>query len=459
MSETKPVKCSVTSNAWKYPEINVNNKLLREAVNSNGDPQVLLSYKCPDDGEAAIPFTFRGRVHPDHGRFEGPGKLRLRPRDYDISDDKHDGVCLRPGLVRGHQEIAEVVGTFKDGTPIGLVKITLRDGSIVIASLNNNGAYLGLRRDWNAEGNLESVGFWNKWPRGKPWTKIGHFLVVRDLSMILEQEPQPDILLHLEKADEIFVGKYHPHLGIFEVEQKVLEFDVVGNALKDCLLDVNVVKSEPEKKMLHLATGMHVENPIENCNLGTASTNPEDRFASWKSEMISNYGEDQGYKLLLEQTPTTSEIRGQEDMPESRLFNNLKLINADSLRFTTSMWNSSRISEIQMTRGQLDSSGQPHGDCEIKILTMPDKHYLLDWQPLKVEGYFKNGNLEGIAKITLMKNSLLWVTFKNGTLHGRAFAYGLYPIYEVNSNFCFAQFHRKNNINYFFSRGITRWNR
>ncbi len=213
----------------------------------------------------------------------------------------------------------------------------------------------------------------------------------------------------------------------FKVVKKIIKYKV--KSIEDCLAEIEILKAENQSWIMDLNNGARVEGPAENCKNGqTKSSSLDDIFNTWLQTMVTAYGADQGYKILL-QSP---ELPFEEEQNSELVLSNLKLTNADSFILEASVWGTTKKpSMLKLAKGQLDTNGLPHGQCILEVHTEPDGHYLLNWKPIKIKGRFVHGKLEGIARITLVQNSLLWATFHQGVLHGPAFAFGLYPVYEV----------------------------
>jgi len=131
-----------------------------------GPKYPVVSYKC-GVGENPIPYSFSGSFKD--GLLNGIGKLKIgKPH---ITDDI--SVCLKANQVLGSTP-KEIVGTFVNGLLHGNAKITLLSGEIVLANYVD-GLSDGLRREWNIDGILTFVGFYQAGIKtGKTFSRKGN---------------------------------------------------------------------------------------------------------------------------------------------------------------------------------------------------------------------------------------------------------------------------------------------
>ena len=94
----------------------------------------------------------------------------------------------------------------------------------------------------------------------------------------------------------------------------------------------------------------------------------------------------------------------------------------------------------------LDLQGQLHGSC---TFVLPVEHYnstgthaFLNWSIKLFSGNFIHGKLNGIVILVTWNSAIIHATFKDGELHGPAFAYGRIPVLDIEVLiFCFVIFH------------------
>ena len=50
---------------------------------------------------------------------------------------------------------------------------------------------------------------------------------------------------------------------------------------------------------------------------------------------------------------------------------------------------------------------------------------MLDWTPVEIRGKFIHGKLEGSVRIVTNNINIIFLTFRNGVIHGPVFAFGV----------------------------------
>jgi len=72
---------------------------------------------------------------------------------------------------------------------------------------------------------------------------------------------------------------------------------------------------------------------------------------------------------------------------------------------------------------------EPHGQCSFNLpiqhFNDTGRHDFLDWSLKSIIGRFFNGKIDGEAKLITWQGQIIWVTFKDGILHGPAYQTGL----------------------------------
>ena len=60
----------------------------------------------------------------------------------------------------------------------------------------------------------------------------------------------------------------------------------------------------------------------------------------------------------------------------------------------------------------------------------------MNWSLKHFSGRFVNGKIQGLGVLETAQNSVLFVTFKDGELHGPAYGYRQSPIYADDYQAC-----------------------
>ena len=83
----------------------------------------------------------------------------------------------------------------------------------------------------------------------------------------------------------------------------------------------------------------------------------------------------------------------------------------------------------------IDENLQPHGLCNfilpnfgVEHMNKTGNHDFLKWSITAISGRFHHGLLNGIVGLITWQRQFVFVTFKNGIIHGPSIAYGIVPI-------------------------------
>ena len=81
-----------------------------------------------------------------------------------------------------------------------------------------------------------------------------------------------------------------------------------------------------------------------------------------------------------------------------------------------------------------DLNSNLHGVCAFELpedkLNTTGRHDFLNWSLTYFSGYFNHGRLQGLVLMKTLKGSTVYAMFKDGELHGPAYAAGSIPIYD-----------------------------
>jgi antitoxin component YwqK of YwqJK toxin-antitoxin module len=143
-------------------------------------------------------------------------------------------VCLKLGPA----SVKEIVGTFKDGTLEGVAKITYLDGHKIIANYKNGIVY-GHRRDWNSNGTLVQVTYYNQFHMSPSWNSYGNYLVFSDTTKIKFEDGNEndfDFVFDISRS-KAYIGTLINPLQDERVLMDIHEVDLVEDSfnIKSCL--------------------------------------------------------------------------------------------------------------------------------------------------------------------------------------------------------------------------------
>ena len=87
-----------------------------------------------------------------------------------------------------------------------------------------------------------------------------------------------------------------------------------------------------------------------------------------------------------------------------------------------------------------DTDGQLHGFCSFELVhafyNKTGTHDFLDWSLKYFGGKFVHGKLQGLVLLKTWRGVFIYATFKDGELHGPAYALGQKFIYNEEVNMC-----------------------
>ena len=193
------------------------------------------SYPC-EENERTTDYLFEGKIKDFN--FDGFGHLELDTN----SRMQSGGSCLQVNKINGFDPV-EVVGTFSDGLLHGDAKILLEDGSVILSNFKF-GLFDGLRRDWDSNGELSFLGFYEKGSRiGKCWSKVGNNLIYEDCSTT-DLSDEKAILIPLDKTKPVLAGEYFRNIFSFDdIHQAHLTKAFLENDSCMMRVDVEIGKS------------------------------------------------------------------------------------------------------------------------------------------------------------------------------------------------------------------------
>ena len=360
----------------------------------------------------------------------------------------------------GNQGNMEIVGTFKKGILNGVAKITLQDNSTAISNFVNGEAH-GAERHWDPNKKLFSYSYGIKrQQKSKCWKADETYIYVSDYCSIVQEDDDFSsiILIPFDIEEEILVGTFNALRFIGGMAEGVIEelhsanLEITSNE-KDCfmILKWHLEKRKDYKLFLNLS-GKHKKVPLlkyktqpmctqeNSLKPSNSETQPEKQFALWEN-YLHKYGN--GYEVLDLVKPEESQME-ENKVKQNFLGNDVRISTSKySIYVNFSHWNGESV-PWRAQKISLDSTGYLHGICsfslEKKFRNNTGTHDFLNWSIKYFHGKFVHGKLQGMAYLETL-HGYIFVTFKDNELHGPAFSFGRYPIYDmavsIILNYCY----------------------
>ena len=333
-----------------------------------------------------------------------------------------NGTCLRYSL----NNLREVVGNFQNGSLTGNAKLTFKNGEKIIVGLKN-GVFYGLFRQWDANGVLNLVNFYNQFIISHSWKRIGNFLIFTNEARI-----KPSKVKELDFVVDLNTKKSYVGFNnqVFLLLENVLEAEMVGFEQTDsCLPKPEWIAKKRLDFTLNLLNGQELRSETTGfCPSFTKGSNVEQDFESFRNVIKPT---NQTYFKLWQMRPIETSL--DLSKVKTEFISNVTLVDFKQNQqiFNMSVFNGEPMNFVLET-GSLDENMNFHGYCNlIANVTFEwqrkriGKHPFLKWQPMEIRGHFVNGRLHGPAFIRTVKSNDILATFKNGVIHGPILATGL----------------------------------
>ena len=349
--------------------------------------------------------------------------FRINPAVQPPSD-----VCLKLGLA----SVKEVVGTFKNGTLEGVAKITYLDGHKSIANFKN-GVYYGHRRDWNSNGTLVQVTYYNQFHMSPSWRRYGNYLVFSDTTKIKFEDGNKNAV---DFVFDISTSKSYVGTLINPLQDERVLLDIHKVELVEDSINTKSCLPRPDWKIKSKTDYILLLKYDKKINLRQQKTcssvfngknkDIESVFYSWYDRRYLLPEDEYGFLNLwkVKQEPSPVDL----DKVKIPFISNIQLVDFEYQIFNLTLFNG-QPSGFRMLEGSVDQNLKLHGSCILVSLEMKSglvgTHPMLHWTPLEISGIFINGILEGPVRITTTNNNIIFATFRNGVMHGPVFSYGL----------------------------------
>ena len=448
VSVQKPIQCKINP-IYTLP---FQSSVVNNIIDDLSYVPVVKSYPCSENDQKYLDYKFKGNI--TNGHFEGPGKLKIFDHwDIDTIDEKAKETCIS---TIGNQGNMEVVGTFKNGILHGVAKMTLQDKSTTISNFVNGEAH-GAERLWGPDKKLFSYSYRIKrQQKSKCWKADETYIYVSDYCSIVQEDEDFSsiILIPFDIKEEILVGTFNVLRLIGGTAEGVIEelhsanLEITSNE-KDCfmMLKWHLEKRKDYKLILNLS-GKHKKVPLlkyktqpmctqeNSLKPSNSEKKPEKQFVLWENYLIntndSRYPPN-GYEVLDLVKPEESHME-ENKVQQNFLGNDVKIYTSKySIYVNFSHWNGESVPWIAK-KISFDSNGHLHGICtfsiEKKFMKNTGTHNFLNWSIKYFHGKFVHGKLQGMAYLETL-HGYLFVTFKDNELHGPAFSFGRYPIYDM----------------------------
>ena len=161
--------------------------------------------------------------------------------------------------------------------------------------------------------------------------------------------------------------------------------------------------------------------------------NLEEQFMSFENILREAYMRTSSRKVLTYLKPEESKM---DPNKVKQRFMDVKAIYHENGQFyaNISHWNGD-VLPWQAHVFSLDPQGLLHGTC---TFVLPVEHYnstgvheFLDWSIKMFSGNFIHGKLNGVVLLVTWNAADIFATFKDGELHGPAFAFGRIPVFDI----------------------------
>ena len=454
VSVQKPIQCKMNS-IYTLPFHQSSS--VKNIINDLSSVPIVRSHPCLETDQKYLDYVFKGSIK--NGHFEGPGKLKIFEHWWDIDtiDEKAKETCIS---TIGNQRNMEIVGNFKNGTLHGVAKIVLQDNSTTISNYVNGEAH-GAERMWDPRKKLFSYSYRIKsQKKSKCWKADETYLYVTDYCSFVQEDDDFSsiILIPFNSDEEILVGTFNTLRLIGGTAEGVIEelhsanIEITSSD-KDCFMMLKWhLENKKDYKLFLNQGGKHKKVPLLKyktqpmCSLenslksSNSETLPEKQFVLWE-DYLNSGSKSNGFEVLDLVKPEETKME-ENKVQQNFLGNDVKIFTSNHLIYVNfSHWNGEIVPWIGQ-KMSLDTNGQLHGICtfslERKYMNNTGKHNFLNWSLKYFHGKFVHGKLQGMVQLETWHGAIIFATFKDNELHGPAFSFGIYPIYDMAvSNFFF----------------------
>ena len=350
--------------------------------------------------------------------------------------------------------VTELVGTFKNGTLSGIGKVKFENNMTLISNFEN-GVPMGIRRLWD-NGNLTAFKYTeghSLLSKSKCWKYFEKyqrkFLIFTDCSFIKDGDDDFSILVPLNVTEEILVGKVDLKAGNVE---DVYSAEIHITSKKDeCILILDWTLSEQKdfrislfKKDADIPINEYRTKPMCHINQ-TENAKPEDQLLAWEfftAEKFENDVTNRAFEVLSYVKPETSTLDIKK-VKNSFLSNVTIFIENEKIYANMSHWQGPILKWVP-EMFSMDKDGLIHGVCNFDLTRADDMNKtgspdFIDWKIKFFSGRFVHGKLQGLVVMMTWDGAIIFSTFKDGELHGPAFALGRIPIYDIGVSFYLLQ--------------------
>ena len=179
-------------------------------------------------------------------------------------------------------------------------------------------------------------------------------------------------------------------------------------------------------------------NPLCKTNQPNNGT-PEEKFTAF-IDTLKGYGglnAQRMYEVLKYFTPETLPLE-PEKVKQTFMTNVTFTTNWDGIYAQISHFGGNSVPWLGK-QVSFDTNGQLHGFCSFELVrsfyNTTGKHDFLDWSPKYFTGEFVHGKLQGLVYLKTWRGVSIYASFKDGELHGPAFALGQKFIYNHEVKF------------------------
>ena len=351
--------------------------------------------------------------------------------------------------------ITEAVGTFKNGILSGIGKVKFESNMTLISNFEN-GIPMGIRRLWD-NGNLTSFRYaegHSLLSKSKCWKFFSKyqrkFLIFTDCSFIKEEDNYLfSVLVPLNVTEEILVGKIDLKAGSVD---DVYSAEIQITSKKgECMLMLDWTLKEPKdfkislfKKNGYIPINGYKTKPMCTIN-ETENAKPEEKLMAWEFITAKNFENDitnNAFEVLSYVKPEESSMDIKK-VKKSFLSNVTIFMEDEKIYVNMSHWQGPILKWVPESFS-MDTDGLIHGVCNFDLTRAEDMNKtgspdFIDWRIKFFSGRFVHGKLQGMVLMMTWDGAIIFSTFKDGELHGPAFALGRIPIYDIGVSFYFIQ--------------------
>ncbi len=290
----------------------------------------------------------------------------------------------------------------------------------------------GLEATWSSE---TSKSFMTKSKRGRIFREQNSELRSY-MQSILYREVDLVIPLGRESKEkvQIWAGNFRPHMAALENVFEVHVTEVVTQAEDEgeayCVPKIGWTLGEKQNFVLDIRNDERIlldYRRHENC--AVSSDRPEDQFLDWQDRTVNPHlgSGIRAWSNLFSVRPETENL--SDDVAKLAFIQEAILDDKAMGLYNLTLFDGDQPSTFHLTEGGLSPNGKFQGHCHLvshmSLEKVVGSHPLLGWRPAIVEGHFRDGQPDGIFKITTFQGNIIWANLKNGVLHGPIFSWGV----------------------------------